>query len=45
MKKWIIGIPAMSQRIKNPTSIRKDSGLFPGPAQWAKDLVLPWAAA
>ena len=25
----------------NPTSIHEDSGLIPGPSEWAKDLALP----
>ena len=26
----------------NPTSIREDAGLIPGPEEWVKDLVLLW---
>ena len=26
----------------NPTSIREDKALNPGPTQWVKDSVFPW---
>ena len=35
-----LGVPAVAQGVKNPTSIYEDVGLIPGPAQWVKDLAL-----
>ena len=36
-------VPVVAQPLVsvNPTSICEGAGLIPGPAQWAKDLVLP----
>ena len=34
------GVPAVAQRVKNPTSIHEDSGLIPGLAQWVKNMAL-----
>ena len=43
--KELLGVPAVGQGIKNPTSIQEDVGSIPGLIQWVKDLVLPQAAS
>ena len=40
IKSVILGVPAMAQWLTNPTSIHKDVGLSPGPAQCIKDPAL-----
>ena len=40
-KQQFWGVPIEAQWVKNPTSIRKDTGSFPGIMQWVKDSALP----
>ena len=42
-KNFLIGIPIVAQRVKNPTSMHEDEGSIPGLVQWVKDLALPQA--
>ena len=42
---FLIGSSQRAQRAMNPTSIHEDAGLFPGLAQWVKDLWCRPAAA
>ena len=37
------GVPHVAQQVRNPTSIREDTGSIPHPAQWVKDSALPQA--
>ena len=39
-----IGIPIVTQQVKNLTSIHEGVGLIPGLAQWVKDSLLPKVA-
>ena len=36
-KKLKMGVPVMTQRLTNPSSIHEDAGLIPGLTQWVKD--------
>ena len=38
-QKTLLGVPAVAQWVKNPTSIH--AGSVPGLARWVEDLVLP----
>ena len=42
-KNYNWGVHIVAQWVTNPTSVHEDVGLIPGPAQWVKDLALPWA--
>ena len=44
VKNLTAGIPVVTRRIKNLTSIHEEAGWIPDLAQWVKDLVLPQAA-
>ena len=35
------GVPAVAQRVKNPTSVHEDAGLIPSSTPWVKDPALP----
>ena len=39
-----MGVPVVTQQVKNPTSFHDDFGSIPGLAQWVKDLAFPQAA-
>ena len=41
---WVLlGLPIVTQQVKNPTSICEAVGSIPGLAQWVKDPALPQA--
>ena len=42
-KTFNLGVPVVSQWVKNPTSIHQDVGSIPGFTQWVKDPALPQA--
>ena len=42
IKNGLAGVPAATQRVKNPTSIHEDVGSIPGLTQRFKDLALLW---
>ena len=39
-KEKILGVPAVAQWLKSPTSVHEDAGSIPGLAQWVKDPAL-----
>ena len=40
--KKVQGVPIVAQWLTNPTRNHEVVGSIPAPAQWVKDLVLPW---
>ena len=43
LKVFKIGVPIVTQWVKNPTSIHEEASSIPGLAQWVKDPALPQA--
>ena len=40
-----MGVPVVTQWVKNPTNLHEDADSIPGLAQWIKDLAVPQATA
>ena len=45
LKFYLVGIPVVSEWVKNPTNFCQDVGSIPGFTQWARNPALPQAAA